>query len=52
MNAAIDLKHLNLKMDKINLEQSIYSIDELLIDRLTASILIKKSEIKKVFCQQ
>lgn len=47
MNAAIDLKHLNLKMDKIDLEQSIYSIDELLIDRLTASILIKKSETKK-----
>ncbi|MES2286476.1 MAG: translocation/assembly module TamB [Bacteroidota bacterium] len=46
-NAAIDLKHLNLKMDKIDLAQSIYSIDELLIDNLTASVLIKKSETKE-----
>jgi translocation and assembly module TamB len=46
-NAAIDLKHLNLKMDKIDLAQSVYSIDELLIDKLTASVLIKKSETKE-----
>ncbi|MCE9538127.1 MAG: translocation/assembly module TamB, partial [Bacteroidetes bacterium] len=46
-NAVIDLTNLNLKMDEIDLAQSIYSIDELLIDRLTASVLIKKSETKK-----
>ena len=41
-NLAVDLKHLNLKMDQIDLERSIYDIDELLIDNLTASILVKK----------
>ncbi|MDO9186468.1 MAG: translocation/assembly module TamB domain-containing protein [Bacteroidia bacterium] len=47
MNAAIDLKHLNLKMDKIDLAQSIYSIDELLVESLTTNVLIKKSETKE-----
>lgn len=42
-NLAVDLTHLNLKMDQIDLARSIYSIDDLLIDNLTASILVKKS---------
>ncbi|MES2398059.1 MAG: hypothetical protein V4549_18745, partial [Bacteroidota bacterium] len=46
-NATVDLKHLNLKMDKIDLAHSIYSIDELLVESLTTNVLIKKSEIKK-----
>ncbi|MFH1000635.1 MAG: hypothetical protein V1783_07315, partial [Bacteroidota bacterium] len=42
MNAALDLKHLKLKMDHVDLAKSIYSIDELLIESLTATVLIKK----------
>ncbi len=42
-NITIDLKHLKLEIDQIDLVKSIYSIDELLIERLTANVLIKKS---------
>jgi len=40
---AADLKHLKLEMDQIDMVRSIYSIDELIIESLTASVLIKKS---------
>ncbi|NTW31221.1 MAG: hypothetical protein HGB12_01075, partial [Bacteroidetes bacterium] len=43
MNVAANLKYLNLKMDQIDFEKSIYSIDELLIEKLNANVLIKKS---------
>jgi translocation and assembly module TamB len=39
--AAINLKQLELKIDKLDLENSIYAIDELLIDGLSASVLMK-----------
>lgn len=41
-NVTADLKYLKLKMDQIDLVKSIYGIDELLIDNLSASVLIKK----------
>ena len=42
-NVAAVLNNLNLKMDQIDLAQSIYSIDELLIEGLNANVLINKS---------
>ena len=41
-NVAAVLKQLKLKMDQIDLANSIYNIDELLIESLTANVLIKK----------
>ena len=41
--AAANLKGLELKMDKIDLENSIYNIDELSMEGLTANVLLKKS---------
>ena len=41
-NVAAVLKNLKLKMDQIDLVQSIYNIDELLIESLNANVLIKK----------
>jgi len=35
------LKELDLKMDKIDMENSIYTIDDLLIESLTANVLVK-----------
>lgn len=43
MNVATDLRQVKLKMDQINLVQSIYSIDELLVEGLTTSVLMRKS---------
>ena len=41
-NVAAVLKQLKLKMDKIDLEQLIFNIDELSIESLNANVLIKK----------
>ncbi|MGM0408430.1 MAG: hypothetical protein ACQERU_10630, partial [Bacteroidota bacterium] len=38
------LPHLKLKMDQIDLEQSIFKIDELLIEKLNADVLIKSGK--------
>ena len=46
-HAAINLKRLYLKMNKADFAQSVYNIDGLLIESLTATILLKKSEITK-----
>lgn len=40
---AADLKHLKLKMNQIDMVHALYSIDELIIENLTASVLITKS---------
>ena len=42
MDAVADLGSLDLKMDELNPEKSIYGIDELSIERLEATILMKK----------
>lgn len=42
MNVAANISHLKLKMDQIDLVKSIYDIDELLIEHLTTSVLVKK----------
>jgi len=44
MSIAANLKELELTMDKIDLENSIYSIDALLIESLTARVLIKSGK--------
>ncbi|HAH26220.1 MAG TPA: hypothetical protein DCL77_21060 [Prolixibacteraceae bacterium] len=41
VNAALD--KLDLQMDEINLEKSIYKIDELLVENLRTKVLMKKS---------
>ena len=43
MIVAANLKQLKLKMDRIDLEKSIYSIDELIIDNFNARVLMKNS---------
>lgn len=43
-NVAVILQRLKLKMDKINLDKSIFNIDELLVEGLSASVLIKPSD--------
>ena len=43
MNVAAVLKNLALKVDAIDLDKSIYSIDELLIESIHANVLMKKS---------
>ena len=43
-NFSAELPHLKLKMDQIDLEQSIFKIDELLIESLNASVLIKSGK--------
>lgn len=44
MKINILLKNLKLKMDKLDLANSIYGIDELLVDRLNANMLITKPQ--------
>lgn len=46
-NLSAKLKYLKLTMNEIDLEKSIFSIDELLVDHLTAGIILNKSEITK-----
>jgi hypothetical protein len=43
INAAVNLKHLTLKMDKMDLAKLNFSADELSIDSLTGNILVKQS---------
>ena len=43
MNVSASLDKLNLQMDKIDLENSIYNIDDLLVEKLKANVLIKKT---------
>ena len=42
MNAAAVLSKLDLKIEKIDLEKSIYSIDEMLIESINANVLMTK----------
>ncbi|NVN94082.1 MAG: translocation/assembly module TamB [Bacteroidetes bacterium] len=46
-NVAANLEQLSLKMDELDLAKSVYRIDHLLIEGLTANVLLKKS-VKKV----
>lgn len=43
MNAFLSLKNLKLKMDEIDLDRLIFSIDDLLVEKLNASLFIKNS---------
>jgi len=43
MNVSASLEKLDLKMNEIDLEKSLYSIDDLLVEKLKANVLIKKS---------
>jgi len=46
MNVSASLEKLELKMNKINLEASIYDIDDLLVEKLRANVLITESTNK------
>lgn len=43
INAALNLKYLKLKMDRIDLEQSVFIIDELLLEGSTGDLLMKEA---------
>ncbi len=43
-NLAATLEHLKLNMEKIDLARSVFSIDELSVEHLTAALLIKESK--------
>jgi hypothetical protein len=43
INVAANLKHVKLKMEKIDLENLTFSIDELLLENSSGSVLIKES---------
>ena len=43
-NVSAEIPYLKLRMDQIDLEQSIFKIDELLIESLNASVLIKSGK--------
>jgi hypothetical protein len=45
ITAAINLRHLTLKMDQIDLAKSIYRIDNLIVEGLTTDVLIKKISV-------
>jgi len=47
INVNANLKQLDLTMHKTDIENSIYSIDELVVESLTANVLMKKSLAKK-----
>ncbi len=46
-NLSADLQSLRIKMESIDMEKSIFKIDELLVDHLTAEIIIEESKNKK-----
>lgn len=48
MNVVASLAKTELKMKKINLEKSIYNIDDLLVENLKANVLIKESQNQQV----
>jgi len=43
MNVSASLDKLDLKMDELNLEKSLYRINDLLVENLKASVLMKKT---------
>lgn len=43
-NVAANITHLKLKMEQMDLAKSLYSIDELLIEKLNGNVLLKKSQ--------
>ncbi|NDP22254.1 MAG: hypothetical protein GZ091_14410 [Paludibacter sp.] len=47
MNAALTLKSLKLKMDKIDLDNLVFNMDDLLVENLNANLLIKNSSKPK-----
>lgn len=47
INVAANLKQLNLKMDKIDLEKLIFNVDVFVVDGLSANVLMKESKVVK-----
>jgi len=47
MNVKASLHNLDLEMDELDLDNSIYSINDLLIDNLSANVLMKESSYKE-----